>query len=338
MRLKNKYIVIVTTRFDAHADWVIMKLKEMGESVIRFHPEDFPRHSTVELYLEGDSFSGGFSDAHRDIHPERVKSIWWRKPKDIKPLAGLDPLEREFYLGDNKKLLAGIWNSIETYWVSKPANQYLADFRPEQLRRASQYGLRTPRTLITNNPEAAYHFFHSCNRRMITKSLHKPDYGLLQKRAVRTNELTLTYHTLTTMVSERDFETNADLIRNSPCIFQEYVEKAVELRVAIVEDDVFVGEIDSQARTETKVDWRHYEVPMRMKRGKLPDGIADRCVALMRSYGLAYSAMDFVRTPTGEHVFLENNPNGQWLFMEQYDPRLKITEALCRRLVNGGNR
>jgi hypothetical protein len=58
---------------------------------------------------------------------------------------------------------------------------------------------------------------------------------------------------------------------------------------------------------------------------------------MLRSYmkrlGLAYGAVDMRRTPDGDYVFLEINPSGQWLFVEQGSGQ-GITAALARLMVS----
>jgi hypothetical protein len=39
-------------------------------------------------------------------------------------------------------------------------------------------------------------------------------------------------------------------------------------------------------------------------------------VELVRSLGLRFCSADLVLTPDGRHVFLDLNPNGQWLWLE----------------------
>ena len=54
--------------------------------------------------------------------------------------------------------------------------------------------------------------------------------------------------------------------------------------------------------------------------GRLDDRVAvveERLRALQRRLGLVYGAIDMRRTAEGEHVFLEVNPAGQWLFVEE---------------------
>jgi hypothetical protein len=37
----------------------------------------------------------------------------------------------------------------------------------------------------------------------------------------------------------------------------------------------------------------------------------------MDSFGINFASMDMILTPEGEFVFLEVNPNGQWLWIEE---------------------
>jgi hypothetical protein len=37
---------------------------------------------------------------------------------------------------------------------------------------------------------------------------------------------------------------------------------------------------------------------------------------VMDSFGLNFASLDMIVTPDGEFVFLELNPNGQWLWLE----------------------
>jgi glutathione synthase/RimK-type ligase-like ATP-grasp enzyme len=72
---------------------------------------------------------------------------------------------------------------------------------------------------------------------------------------------------------------------------------------------------------------------------ELPAGVLDRLQRLMAELGLVYGAIDMRRTPDGRYVFLEVNPAGQWLFVEERTGQA-ITEAvaeyLCSREADRG--
>ena len=68
-----------------------------------------------------------------------------------------------------------------------------------------------------------------------------------------------------------------------------------------------------------------------------PDDIAAKCVALTRSYGLNFSTSDFIVTPDGRYVYLETNPNGQWLWVQERVPSLRMKEAFTACFIRGAN-
>jgi hypothetical protein len=44
----------------------------------------------------------------------------------------------------------------------------------------------------------------------------------------------------------------------------------------------------------------------------------------MRSLGIVFGCFDFIVTPAGEHVFLEVNPMGQFLWIEEAQPEIRL--------------
>jgi len=49
----------------------------------------------------------------------------------------------------------------------------------------------------------------------------------------------------------------------------------------------------------------------------LPERVRAGLHRLVRSFGLNFASIDMVVTPEGEFVFLDLNPNGQWLWLEE---------------------
>ena len=70
----------------------------------------------------------------------------------------------------------------------------------------------------------------------------------------------------------------------------------------------------------------------RVRPARLPGPVAARLRRLLRRLGLLYAAADLRRTDGGEHLFLEVNPSGQFLFVEERTGQ-PIAEALCDLLA-----
>jgi len=137
----------------------------------------------------------------------------------------------------------------------------------------------------------------------------------------------------TELLDENDIA-NLDSLRACPLTIQGYVEKAYELRVVVVGERVFACKIDSQqAGGSTAVDWRHYNIPKTPhSRYDLPANVHEKLLAFHSYFGLVSSSFDIVRSRDGDYVFLETNPYGQWLWIEDLTG-LAITEAITDVLV-----
>jgi glutathione synthase/RimK-type ligase-like ATP-grasp enzyme len=122
-----------------------------------------------------------------------------------------------------------------------------------------------------------------------------------------------------------------DRVRYAPVIFQEYIEAKVDLRITVVGDDIFPAEIGSQ-ETSYRVDFRMCMHEADIRPHVLPPAVAAKITDLMRALGLVYGAIDMRLTPDGEYVFLEINPAGQWLFIEQRTGQ-PITATLARYMI-----
>jgi hypothetical protein len=140
----------------------------------------------------------------------------------------------------------------------------------------------------------------------------------------------------TNVVSHRDIG-YFKAVRQGPVIFQGYVPKRLELRITIIGDAIFPVEIHSQVARRTRHDWRHYEhfnTPMYIH--ALPPEIERKLRQLVSQLGLNFGAIDMVLTPDGRYVFLELNPNGQFLWMEEL-MGFPMSDAMCDLLLSGSS-
>jgi glutathione synthase/RimK-type ligase-like ATP-grasp enzyme len=60
--------------------------------------------------------------------------------------------------------------------------------------------------------------------------------------------------------------------------------------------------------------------------------VATAIKALMSKLGLVYGAIDLIRTPNNDYVFLEVNPGGEWGMLER-DLNYPISEAIADALL-----
>jgi glutathione synthase/RimK-type ligase-like ATP-grasp enzyme len=184
-------------------------------------------------------------------------------------------------------------------------------------------GFELPPTLVTTSPTDFLAFYQIHNGNVVSKLAGTAFF----------NAAGTTFCRYTEFVSKRDVG-YAHSVRHAPVILQAYVPKRIELRITVVGEQVFAAEIHSQATNHTRHDWRRYDLDQTPHRPhELPDGLAQLCVRLTERLGLRYGAIDMILTPDGSYVFLEINPNGQYLWIEALTG-LPISDAICDLLLS----
>lgn len=334
--MKPDRVVIVSNQNDPHSDDVVRAIKRLGEEPIRLNTDEVPLEAMISLDFDG-SWSGQLDllTSGRVVDARHIRSVWWRRPGGFRLPDYLDDWERELGQARVTQALRGLWSGLDCYWMSHPDAVDGADWKVEQLCRAYSLGFEIPRTLVTNDPAEARRFHRSCGGQMVWKALSGPylaarRYEYHHPRA-RPPEYLMTG---TTLIGTDELD-KLDGIRLVPSMFQQLVPKRLEYRVTVIGDAVHAAEIDSQASDATLIDSRvSLSVPYR--RATLPDTVQQRCLEFVASYGLQFSALDLVLTPDGRYVFLENNPVGQFGYVEKLVPELELTDAVARILVRAG--
>lgn len=297
-------VLIITNEQDLHADAVVLELSKRDVPVFRFHPEDFPHACGISFEIRGGRIEGEITTARRRVAFDDICAAWYRRPHSFFPTT-INPLSTE--LSDYIKSQAAatmrtLYASLQTFWVGHPHALQRADVKALQLAEASKAGLKTPDTLISNQPESVAAFVEQLGE---TDCAVKTLYcrGVSHDDGYR---MPLT----TTLPKGHPL----DSVAMAPSVFQPYVEKAAELRCVVIGRRIFAAKINSQATEKTRQDWRagdcHLETYV------LPPDIESAIHRMMDSFEINFASLDMIVTPSGEFVFLELNPNGQWLWLE----------------------
>lgn len=113
----------------------------------------------------------------------------------------------------------------------------------------------------------------------------------------------------------------------TPIYVQEYVEKYYELRITIVDDKIYPVRIDAY----NIVDWRVNQEYNKYSLVDIPKNIENKCLEMLKILNLKFGAFDFIVNKKEEFIFLEVNPNGQWLWLEEILD-LNISQEIVRYL------
>lgn len=313
-------VIIVSTDSDEHAQAVIGELKRMGTPYTLLDLGRFPREMQLSLGFE----PGGLRDFSllmpdgSALDLNRCRSIWWRRPQgfELHPEIKKDS-HRHFAMNESWEAFTGLWNALDPLWINPPANDERAHRKVFQLKVAQEAGLVIPRTLVTNNPGQAQSFALAQGYdKTVYKAFSATETDWRETRVLKQEEVEL-----------------LDNVGYAPVIFQEYIPAIYDLRITVIGDDVFPAAIYSQ-QTSYKIDFRMDIANARIEAVTIPTDVKAKLLALMKTLGLVYGAVDFRLTPDGQYVFLEINPAGQWLFIEMAT-RQPMTACLAKLLTAG---
>lgn len=319
-------ILILTEPADVHADLVEAKLRQRGARVCRFDWAEFPCGASLSIAYHGGAKRSRLSRGDEVIELSECTAGWLRRPNKPRVSPNLSPPLMKSYAEDECfQLMQDTCNAHDIPWLPGPVHAIRrADCKQLQLQLATALGLEIPPTLITNDPDEFLEFYREHEGQLIDKLP-----SVVLAATVRTGRELMRY---TQPVTTRDLG-YARRLRHSPVLFQAHVPKKFELRITVAGEEVLAAEIHSQSTRRTQLDWRHYDfghTPYRVHR--LPERIRRACLELVARLGLRFGAIDMIVTPDDRYVFLEINPNGQWLWIEE-ETGLPISDAICAALL-----
>lgn len=321
----KKPILIAAASFDEHAYGPVGKLLErQGYPIIVYKTDSLllgEDHFTIDL--SGDKPKITYNGI--SILPGDLSAAWFRKIASFS-LPDVDTqLAKQLYMNNEVRALHDtIWPQFypEDVWLSSPAKLARADRKLGQLLVAREVGFNVPKTLVSSNWESIVAvLLAEEDAQMIVKMMR----GVISEgNRIKVLPTTILNHPKVNSISGH--------ASPFPGLYQAYVEKAREWRVTVVGNDVFPAAIYTDAKA--KDDWRKHQNTdaVQFKRGKLPNGIADKCILYLRRMALGFGAFDLIEEPTGRIVFLECNPNGQYGWLEE-DLGLPISESIAAELV-----
>lgn len=181
--------------------------------------------------------------------------------------------------------------------------------KPYQAQLIVKEGFRTPRTLITNDPEKVRAFYKK-HKQVIYKSIS----GI---------------RSIVQPLKDEDLE-NIQKIRSCPTQFQAYVQ-GYDVRVHVVGEKTFATKVNSGA-----VDYRYANqqtgVVAELEAVGLIDDLHEKCVKLSKRLNLPFAGIDLRITPKGEVYCFEVNPCPAFSYYESHTQQ-PIADAVARHLA-----
>lgn len=303
-------VLIVSNESDHSTANVIDWLYHYKQSWLRLNGEDILNYS---FPLEFQSSKTSINVGGNMIDIDKLQSIWYRRDATpviptLKPISDMpfSPDMHNYLKRESTFAKIGIYNFLQEnirplgIYDSHSLNKITC------LLLAKNCGLDTPSTLITTSKQAVKKLKLDFNR-IITKAITN-GFDLELKNEGNIEH----YINYTEEVTENLLDAMPDTF--FPSLFQELIEKELEVRTFFLGGKCYSMAIFSQLDVQTTVDYRKYskEKNTRSVPYKLPDEIESKISNLMDKLSLNIGSLDIILSKDGRHFFLEVNPVGQY--------------------------
>ncbi|MEM9919772.1 MAG: MvdC/MvdD family ATP grasp protein [Bacteroidota bacterium] len=300
-------------------DRVMAALEQMGTPCIRFNTDRFPEDIHISEKIDDQGIEVVVKGPDFQFSSREIGAVWSRKIWHPIIHTPMEDAYKQAAMRESTAVLRALFGALShCKWLDPLAAMNKAEDKFLQLRYARQAGLRLPKTIITNDPEAVRKFYNSLKGEMICK-MHTPlSVGMQHNQ----------FFFYTTKINDEAIE-ELDMLSLCPMIFQERIPKAYELRVAYVDGQCFSGKIQSAHLT----DWRQGNpASMKWESYQLPEDCKEKIRKFMQLIGLSYGAIDLIRQTDGSYIFLEVNPGGEWGMLEK-ELSLPIAQTIATGLT-----
>jgi glutathione synthase/RimK-type ligase-like ATP-grasp enzyme len=307
-------ILVVTHSQDISADLVIRHLAIRNAHYCRL---DTDRLGTPQCFF-GFRSEPELVLGNTSISASEISTIWARRFALPKSIDVVDPNYQPFVRNE----LSAVMTAFLDYGAAVQVNPHWADLlagnRLIQAMRANKVGLKTPASVVTQRVSVAREFIDSHDA-VITKAI---SFGRLSSS---TNNEKVVF------CSAVPKDSDLGALNFCPTLFQEAVPKRFDWRVTTIGDRAFAARAPV-TKSDASLDWRKEPNDIHFEPAQLPQEIEARLLALCEESQIVYGAHDFIETPSGDFIFLETNPAGQWGWLE-LSLRLPIGEAIAEELL-----
>ncbi|MFZ2315268.1 MAG: hypothetical protein WAW86_06395 [Gammaproteobacteria bacterium] len=318
-------VLIPTVLEDTHAIYVKKALESIGHEADLWYTADFPMKQTHALSIINHDITWVANLDNYQVYNPQYDIVWYRRPAHPKLPDMLHPDDIENAKKENQLFFQTLWQIIlpDALWINPPNSVARVNSKLLQLKIANKIGMNIPNTLISNDPSIIKDYIRSNSQKVVYKSLYPMTW-------LAGNQINLTY---TTPITYADLPSDY-LLQSVPGIFQEKIEKQYELRVTYFGQKYIAVKIHSQEHDLARLDWRSAPTKeLKLERVDLPKELDQHCRLLMQQFNIVFGCFDFIATPDNEYYFLEVNEQGQFLWIEEVNPDIKMLQAFIDFLL-----
>ena len=244
--------------------------------------------------------------------------VWVRRPqgpvhnpKVSKPDLQFAEGEYRWFSDSVKYLLESLpLRCINTYSAARMINN-----KSVQLALARKAHMKVPETLMSNNPAAVRSFLQEHQGRTICK----PFFPHVWQRSDGSLAATETFE-----IAAGELPAD-EILTYAPAIYQEMVVKQFDVRTVLMGSQVYSYAIHNPRNA---LDWRQ-DAGQRMvtvETIQTPPVVEKAVLEFARRSGICFGSLDFAIDHQGEWWFLEINEQGQFLWLDEFNPNINLMQ------------
>ena len=312
-------IIVLAPEDDNHTAPIKWSLEKAGYKVACWSGLAWTEAEQASLYFADDTkvMLGPHSVDPGDV-------VWIRRPEPPEHNPSVSEADRKFAENEYRSFYYAIvylLQKLPVWVINKYAASRFTINKSAQLLIARNCGLKVPRTLMSNSPSAVKDFLEHGRNRTICKAF-MPHVWQKQDKPEAGVAVTETFEL------KREQLPADEVLTFAPGIYQDMVEKQYDIRMVIMGSHVYSYALHNPLKA---LDWRQDagQRKIQVEAIATPPEVHKGVLAFAKECGICFGSIDFAVDMNGDWWFLEINEQGQFLWLDQFNPSLKINEKFC---------
>jgi glutathione synthase/RimK-type ligase-like ATP-grasp enzyme len=312
-------IVILAPEDDNHTAPIKWSLEKAGYKVVCWSGLAWTETEQASIYLG--------EETRLMLGPHSVEpgdTVWIRRPEPAVSNPKVTEADKKFADLEYRTFyhnIAYLLEKLPVWVINDYSSSRFTINKSVQLLIARKCGMKVPKTLMSNCPSAVKDFLDHTKNRTICKAFMP---HVWQKQDTPDSGVAVTE----TFELKREHLPADEVLTYAPGIYQDMVVKEFDIRMVLMGSRIYSYALHNPLKA---LDWRQDAGQQKIKVESVatPPEIEKAVLAFAKECGICFGSLDFAVDMQGQWWFLEINEQGQFLWLDQFTPEIKINQKFC---------